>query len=52
MCISLHLNKVAWSMLVDDKSFVEAKISNMVTITFQNYSYFSEYFIPNSVSLL
>lgn len=32
MCISLQINKVVWSMLVDGKSFAEAEINDMVSI--------------------
>ncbi|KAG7657824.1 FMP27 C-terminal [Arabidopsis suecica] len=30
MCISLQINKVVWSMLVDGKSFAEAEINDMI----------------------
>jgi len=31
MRISLQINKVVWSMLVDGKSFAEAEINDMVS---------------------
>ena len=31
MCISLQINKVVWSMLVDGKSFAEAEINDLVS---------------------
>lgn len=34
MRISLQINKVVWSMLVDGKSFAEAEINDMVRIIF------------------
>ena len=39
MRISLQINKVVWSMLVDGKSFAEAEINDMVSVIFQNYSF-------------
>uniref|UniRef100_A0A1J3FYA5 FMP27/BLTP2/Hobbit GFWDK motif-containing RBG unit domain-containing protein n=1 Tax=Noccaea caerulescens TaxID=107243 RepID=A0A1J3FYA5_NOCCA len=30
MCISLQINKVVWSMIVDGKSFAEAEINDMI----------------------
>lgn len=32
MRVSLKINKVVWSMLLDGKSFAEAEINNMVSI--------------------
>ena len=32
MRISLQINKVVWSMLVDGKSFAEAEINDMVSV--------------------
>lgn len=38
MRISLQINKVVWSMLVDGKSFAEAEINDMVRIILQTFS--------------
>lgn len=36
MRISVQINKVAWSMLVDGKAFAEAEINEMVSTCFSN----------------
>lgn len=41
MRISLQINKVVWSMLVDGKSFAEAEINDMVRIIFWTCSLLS-----------
>lgn len=49
MRISLQINRVAWSMLVDGKSFAEAEISDMVRIIFPIRSLLLLFMFPSKI---
>lgn len=49
MRISLQINRVAWSMLVDGKSFAEAEINDMVRIIFQTHSLLLLFMFPSKI---